>query len=263
MPGAVAWGGFETGPLAVPGKYQAKLTVAGHSYTAPLHVEEDPRIQVSAEDLQKQLDFSLQINARITEAHDAVNQIREIHTQLEALEKRLVGNDKAKGAADAAKELDKKFKAVEDALIQSKSKSGEDPLNYPIMIADQMSALTSTVDSADAAPTQSARDVFDVLNKQLDQQLATYRQLKDKDLVELNRQIRNANVPAIGVTPAGGRRFESKLDVRANRSPRPRNSAGVARFFWRIAWAVQLSAPDACRMILRIWTMQKSRFGSR
>lgn len=201
VPGAVAWGGFETGPLAVPGDYQVKLTVAGHGYTAPLDVEEDPRIHVSVEDLEKQLDFGLQINARITEAHEAVNQIREIHAQLEALEKRLAGNDKAKGADDAAKDLDKKLVAVEGAIIQPKSKSGEDPLNYPIMIADQMLALTSTVDSADAAPTQSSREVFDVLNKQLDQQLATYRQLKDKDLAELNRQIRSANVPAIGVTP--------------------------------------------------------------
>ena len=212
VPGAVAWGGFEHGPFVVPGDYQVKLTVAGHSYTAPLQVDEDPRIHVSVEDLQKQLDFSLQVDARITEAHEAVNQIREMHAQLDALEKRLAGNDKAKSAADAAKELDKKLTAVEDALIQSKSQSGEDPLNYPVMIADQMLALTSTVDSADAAPTQSSRDVFDVLNKQLDEQLATYRQLKDKDLAELNRQIRNANIPAIGVTPpAAGASNQSSM----------------------------------------------------
>ena len=201
VPGAVSWGGYEHGPLAVPGDYQVKLTVAGHDYTAPLHVEEDPRVHVSIEDLQKQFDFTQQINARVTAAHDAVNQIREMHAQLDGLEKRLAGNDKAKAADDAAKELDKKLTAVEDALIQPKSTSGEDPLNYPIMIADQMLALTSTVDSADTAPTQSAHDVFDVLNKQLDAQLETYRQLKDKDLAELNRQIRNANIPAIGVTP--------------------------------------------------------------
>lgn len=201
VPGAVAWGGFEMGPLAVPGMYQAKLTVDGHDYTVPVQVDEDPRIHVSAEDLQKQLDFSLEINSRITAAHEAVNQIREIHAELAALEKRLAGNDKAKAAADSAQELDKKLTAVEDALIQSKSQSGEDPLNYPIRIADQMLALTSTVQSADAAPTASSREVFDVLNKQLDEQLATYQQLKEKDLAELNRQIRNANVPAIGVAP--------------------------------------------------------------
>lgn len=200
VPGAVAWGGRPIGPLAVPGEYQVKLTVAGKSYTAPLKLEEDPRIQVSAADLQKQFAFSLQIRDRITQAHDAVNQIREIHGQLTALEKRLEANEKSKATADAAKDLDKKFTDVENALIQVKSKSGEDPLNFPIMIADQMMALDSTVESADNAPTQSSHEVFDLLSKQLDEQLAKYRQLKDKDLADFNKRIRSEDVPAISVS---------------------------------------------------------------
>jgi len=210
VPGTVAWGGRPIGPLAVPGEYQVKLTVAGESYTAPLKLEEDPRIQVSAADLQKQLDFSLQIRDRITQAHDAVNQIREIHGELTALEKRLEANEKTRATADAAKDLDKKFTDVEDALIQVKSKSGEDPLNFPIMIADQMMALNSTVQSADNAPTQSSHEVFDLLSKQMDEQLAKYRQLKDKDLADFNKRIRSEDVPAISVSSpaeerAGGR----------------------------------------------------------
>ncbi|HEV2222762.1 MAG TPA: hypothetical protein VGR84_07140 [Candidatus Acidoferrales bacterium] len=197
VPGAVAWGGRPIGPLAVPGDYQVKLTAEGKSYTAPLRVEEDPRIKVSAEDLQKQLDFSLQIRGRITEAHDAVNQIREIHGQLTALEKRLADDKKTKATADAAKDLDKKFTDVEEALIQVKSKSGEDPLNFPIMIADQMMALDGTVQSADTAPTQSSHEVFDLLSKQLDEQMAKYRQLKDKDLADFNKRIRSEDIPAI------------------------------------------------------------------
>jgi hypothetical protein len=197
VPGAVAWGGRPIGPLAVPGNYQVKLTVEGKSYTAPLKVEEDPRIKVSQEDLQKQLDFSLQIRGRVTEAHDAVNQIRDIHGQLAALEKRLADDKKTKATADAAKDLDKKFADVEEALIQVKSKTGEDPLNFPIMIADQMMALDSTVQSADTAPTQSSHQVFDLLSKQLDEQMAKYRQLKDKDLADFNNRIRSEDIPAI------------------------------------------------------------------
>ncbi|HVA71691.1 MAG TPA: hypothetical protein VNF02_01165 [Candidatus Limnocylindrales bacterium] len=209
VPGAVSWGGRPVGPLAVPGNYQVKLTVAGTSYTEPLKLDEDPRIQVSAADLQKQLDFSLQIRDRITQAHDTVNQIREIHGQLTALEKRLAGNPKSKATADEAKDLDKKFTAVEDALIQVKSKSGEDPLNFPIMIADQLMALDGTVESADTAPTQSSRVVFDLLSKQLDTQLATYRQLKDKDLADFNKKVRSEDVPAISVSSPSGDAGES------------------------------------------------------
>ena len=204
VPGAVSWGGRPIGPLAVPGDYQVKLTVAGKSYTAPLKLEEDPRIQVSAEDLQKQLDFSLQIRGRITEAHDAVNQIRDIHGQLTALEKRLADDKKTKATADAARDLDKKFTDVEEALIQVKSKSGEDPLNFPIMIADQMMALDGTVQSADTAPMQSSHEVFDLLSKQLDEQMAKYRQLKDKDLTDFNKRIRSEDIPAIAAPAPHG-----------------------------------------------------------
>jgi photosystem II stability/assembly factor-like uncharacterized protein len=202
VPGEVSWGGRPIGPLAVPGNYTVKLTVAGKSYTEPLTVEEDPRVHVSTADLQKQLDFSLQIRASVTEAHDAVNQIRELHAQLTALDKRLGGDPKDKAIADAAKDLDKKFNNVEDALIQVKSKSGEDPLNYPIMIADQLMALAGTVESADTAPTQSSRDVYTLLSKQLEEQMATYKSLKDKDLAELNKKIRSEDIPAISLMPA-------------------------------------------------------------
>ncbi|HLJ41993.1 MAG TPA: hypothetical protein VKT50_10940, partial [Candidatus Acidoferrales bacterium] len=204
VPGAVSWGGRPIGPLAVPGNYQVKLTVAGKSYTAPLKVEEDPRIKVSQEDLQKQLDFSLQIRGRVTEAHDAVNQIRDIHAQLAALEKRLADDKKTKATTDAAKDLDKKFTDVEEALIQVKSKTGEDPLNFPIMIADQMMALDSTVQSADTAPTQSSHEVFDLLSKQLDEQMAKYRQLKDKDLADFNKRIRSEDIPTIAAPAPHG-----------------------------------------------------------
>jgi photosystem II stability/assembly factor-like uncharacterized protein len=204
VPGAVSWGGRPIGPLAVPGNYQVKLTVAGKSYTAPLKVEEDPRIKVSQEDLQKQLDFSLQIRGRVTEAHDTVNQIRDIHGQLTALEKRLADDKKTKATADAAKDLDKKFTDVEEALIQVKSKTGEDPLNFPIMIADQMMALDSTVQSADTAPTQSSHEVFDLLSKQLDEEISKYRQLKDKDLVDFNKRIRSEDIPAIAAPSPHG-----------------------------------------------------------
>ncbi|MGB6624804.1 MAG: hypothetical protein WBE43_08460 [Candidatus Acidiferrales bacterium] len=205
VPGVVGWGGGPAGPYAVPGNYQVKLTVAGQSYTAPLTLEEDPRIHVSTADLQQQLDFSLQIRDRVTAADVAVNQNRELHTQLADLQKRLAGDDKEKATADAAKDLDKKLTDVEDALIQPKSQSGEDPLNFPIMLINQLQDVDGTVESADTAPTPSTHEVYDLLTKQIDAQLATYDQLRDKDLADLNRRIRSDNIPAIAVTaPHGG-----------------------------------------------------------
>ncbi len=197
VPGAVSWGGRTVGPLVVPGKYQVKLTVAGKSFTAPLEIKEDPRIDVSQADLEKQLDLALKIRDRVTAGHDAVNQIRSVRGQIDALKKRLDGNEKDKAILNAADELNKKMSAVEEQIIQPKSKSNEDPLNFPIMTADQLMALGSTVEIGEARPTAAAYTVFDELNMKLDEQLAKWKEIQEKDLAALNEMIRKENIAAV------------------------------------------------------------------
>jgi hypothetical protein len=62
-------------------------------------------------------------------------------------------------------------------------------------------ALSSTVNSADAAPTQASYDVFDELNHRLDEQLAKWKDLKEKDLWSFNDQVQKANIPVVMVAP--------------------------------------------------------------
>ena len=208
IPGEVSWGGGPRGPLAVPGTYQAKLTVGGQSYTAPIEVKEDPRIEVSAGDLEKQLDLALKLRGRVTEAHNAVNQMHDVRTQLEALQKRLAGSDKDKEVATAAGELIKKLNDIEGEIFQPKAKSGEDALNYPVETDDQLMALGSTIEGADTAPTQASYAVFDELNQRLDKELAAWKEFREKDLSALNSQIQKDSIPAISPAPikeAGGK----------------------------------------------------------
>jgi photosystem II stability/assembly factor-like uncharacterized protein len=201
VPGLVTWGGSGEGPEVVPGKYQAKLTVAGKDYIVPIEVKEDPRITVSQADLEKQLELALKIRDAISSAHEAVNQINDLNAQLAALRKRLAGDDKNKPILSAADDLSKKMKAITGALVQLKSKVGEDPLNYPIESSDQMAALGNTVESADAAPTEQCYTVFDLLSKQDAEQLAKWKDLKEKDLAALNEKIAQSNIPAISIAP--------------------------------------------------------------
>ncbi len=176
-----------------------KLTVTGKSYTSTVEVKLDPRVTTSAEDLKKQLDLALKIRDRVSVAHDAVNELRDVRGQLESLRKR-VANDPAQAEiAKAAEELVKKLTPIEESIIQPKSKSSEDPLNYPIQVADQLMALSSTVNSADAAPTQVSYEVFQELNARLDEQLAKWKGVKEIDLAAFNEQVQKANVPVVMV----------------------------------------------------------------
>jgi photosystem II stability/assembly factor-like uncharacterized protein len=221
VPKLVTWGGSGQGPVAVPGTYQARLRVGGKDYTVSFDVKEDPRVHATQADLEKQLDLALKIRASINETHEAVNQATELRAQLEALHKRLGGNgsagDDKKAAAGSApadpgakanselaaalEDLRKKFGAFQESLVQLKSKTGEDPLNFPIQIADQMVALESTVEGSDAAPTAQCYTVFDMLSKQIAGPLAQWKDLRDKDLAALNQKIADAKIPAISLAP--------------------------------------------------------------
>jgi len=197
VPGAVGWGGRPEGPLVVPGTYQIKLTVAGKTSTASLELTKDPRVSASQADLEKQQELALRIRDRVGAGDEAVNQIRSVRGQLDALKKRLSADASAKPILDAADALIKKMNAGEEKIIQPKSKSGEDPLNYPIQVADQLAALQETVESADTAPTAASFLVFDELNSRLEVQLAAWHEIQSKDLAALNAAIQKASIPAI------------------------------------------------------------------
>jgi photosystem II stability/assembly factor-like uncharacterized protein len=204
VPRSPLWGGGTEGPEALPGKYQVRLTVNGKQYTAPLEIVPDPRLKVTQQDLEKQFDLLLKIRDRVTQAHDTINQIRDIRAQITALNKRLENQPQAKAVAEAGKQLDKKMTEVEEVLIQTKAKSGQDVLNYPIRLNNYLVALGGVVGSADSAPTQASYEVFDMLSKQLDEQLARWRQILNTDVPAYNEVVRKQEVPAIILSPKSG-----------------------------------------------------------
>jgi photosystem II stability/assembly factor-like uncharacterized protein len=215
VPGAVYWAaGRGAGAAVSTGTYNVKITAGGQSYTAKAQVMTDPRVRVSQADLDKQFQFATQLNERITAGHDAINQIRGLRQQIDLLKQRLSATAENKPVLDAADALNKRMTEVEEELIQVKSTAGEDALNFPIKVVNQLAALFGSVESANAAPTAQAYAVFDVLNKKLTEQLAKWDEIQKKDLADLNDKMRAANVPGISVPPArpatpggrGGRR---------------------------------------------------------
>ena len=131
IPGAFYSGEGPRGPLALPGDYQVRLTAGGKSQTAPLHLAVDPRSKDTEATLPKQFELSSQVTARITQLHQAVNEIRDVKTQIGGLHKRFGQNEKLKPALAAADDLEKKISAVEEKLIQVNMKGSEGNLAFP------------------------------------------------------------------------------------------------------------------------------------
>ena len=203
VPGAILWGGSNSGPVAVPGNYQVRLTVRDKSYTQPLEIREDPRIKVEQGDLQKQFDLLLQINDQVSKVDEAINQMNSVKKQIDDLDKRLPKDEHGKAVRDAAKALMQKIDPIEDTLIQSKAKSGQDVLNYPIRLNNELVALAGSISSADSAPSQQSYDVFNLLRQRSDQQVAKWDELVKSDLANFNQLFRQQEVPAIILDNSG------------------------------------------------------------
>ena len=195
--GMILWGGGTDGPVAVPGAYQARLTVGGTTVTEPFEVRKDPRVEATVADFQKQFDLQMQIRDKLTEAHDAIKRLRAVRDQLASATDRAKGTPGEKAVADAAEALKKKLTAVEEALYQTKNKSSQDPLNYPIRLNNKLSALQGVVGSADAAPTDQSRAVYADLSAKIDKELAALKTALDQDVPAFVKLVKDQDVPAV------------------------------------------------------------------
>jgi photosystem II stability/assembly factor-like uncharacterized protein len=199
FPGLILWAGETRGPRASPGVYQVRLTVDGKSQTQPFEVKEDPRVEATPADLARQFELLIKIRDKLTETHDSITKIRDVRKQVEDLVKRVKDLPGAKAIEEAAKALNAKLTTVEEALYQTKNRSNQDPLNYPIRLNNKLASLAGVVGGADAAPTDQSYKIYDELVGQIDAELKKLDDIIKADLPAFNKLVRDQDVPAVFV----------------------------------------------------------------
>jgi hypothetical protein len=197
VPGAFYAGNAPRGALALPGDYQVKLTANGKTQTAALHLVVDPRTKDHEGELPKQFELSTQVNARISELHQAVNEIREIKSQIKELHTKFGDDLKVKPALAAADAMEHKMSDVEQQLIQVNMKGSEGNLAFPNMLNEAFDSFSHSVDAGDREPTKPQRDVFASLSGRLDEQLKKWNAIKKDDLPKVTELIKQADLPAL------------------------------------------------------------------
>jgi photosystem II stability/assembly factor-like uncharacterized protein len=198
-PGAFYYGEGPRGPLALPGEYQVKLTAGGKTQTAPLHLMIDPRIKDAEPAIPKQFELSAKVADRMGELHQAINEIRNVKTQIQGLRKRFGEDERLKPALAAADDLAKKMSAVEEQLIQVNMKGSEGNLAFPNMLNEAFYSFSRTIEYADYGPTQPQFEVFKMLDTRLDEQLKKWTQIKTEEVPKIAALIRQVELPAISV----------------------------------------------------------------
>ena len=165
----VMWTGRGTGAKVIPGNYKVRLLL-GDSLIAeqPIEIRKDPRLAITAAEYQEQFDLMQKINGKLSETHKAINQLRQIRTQINGYTNSVKEPKVAEKFKNAAKPILEELDKIESTLMQPKSKAPQDALAYPIRLNDKMAGVASVVSSADTKPTKSSYTAYDDLAKQID-----------------------------------------------------------------------------------------------
>ncbi|HEU4649174.1 MAG TPA: glycosyl hydrolase [Gemmatimonadales bacterium] len=189
------------GPMAIPGRYTARLVVDGKTYTQPLVINPDPRVKVSQEDLAAQLKFGLEIRDQIKRLVDAVADVRGLRAQLAARTDMWKADTKAAPLVSSAQKLSVKLDSLEAKLHNPRAEVAYDVLMQRggAKLYSRITPLYGWVIEADGAPTQGAKSVFANQVKELDGLVAEFRGLVGSDLAALNKQARDLGLADVSV----------------------------------------------------------------
>lgn len=196
--GMVLWNGVPGGLLAPPGAYFARFKIDNDSVEVPFSIKADPNYKITQEEYQTQADFLWQVRTKFNEVQKGIKDIRALRTQIASFVD-LQGATAPKEITTLADSISKRLTAIEDVLYQTKAKSSQDVLNYPIRLNDKLAGLFDAANSGNMAPSKQVRDVYADLAAQADGQLKKLSDIKQKDVPALNDLIRQKAVPVIGV----------------------------------------------------------------
>lgn len=196
--GMILWNGGIGSAKAAPGKYTGKIKYGNDSADFSFVIKPNPAYAATEADYDAQVSFLLSVRDKFNEVQKAIRNIRTVRSQIMELNAKIdvKSHKEIKQLADS---INKQITAVEEALYQTKAKSGQDVLNFPIRLNDKIAGLYGVASSGQNAPSRQVREVFADLSAQANLQLSKLKQVLDTDVKQLNKLINDKQIPVIGI----------------------------------------------------------------
>jgi len=195
--GMIMWWGSLNGAKAVPGKYTIELSKNGSEPAlTDFEVMSDPRLDISQTDYEAQFTFINEINQKVTEAHETIEDIRTLKEQMTTYKSIIEDNPEINTEINR---LDSLLTDIEKELYQTKNQSRQDPLNYPIRLTNKLAHLNSLTSMSDYAPTDQAIALKAELEELIDNELQEYEHISTQAIPDLNKMIKMSQIDAIVV----------------------------------------------------------------
>lgn len=198
LEGMVLWN--EIGGIkAVPGKYYVRIVAdKKDSMETNFEVKANPNFKTTQQEYDEQFGFLSKVKDKFSEIQKAIKDIREVRKQIADFMERQ-GKDTAGEIKTLADSINTGMTKIEEALYQTKAKSEQDVLNYPIRLNDKIAGLYNYAASGNYAPTKQVQEAYVDLSKQADDQLNKLKKILGEDVPKLNQLIRQKQLPVIGV----------------------------------------------------------------
>ena len=144
-------------------------------------------------DLHAQYRFGRMVRDKVTEANNAVIDIRRVKSQLDdRLRRSDDGQLKAKGET-----LRTNASGVEENVYQVRNQSGQDPLNFPIKVNNRLANLLSMSERGDGRPTTYMPEIFGILQAELKGYSDRLAEVWRTDLAAVNAELARLKLPPI------------------------------------------------------------------
>ena len=187
------------GPMAPPGRYTIKLTVAGKAYTADLTVTNDPRSPGTAAAIAAQHALQMNLAHGMSVAWDGYHQALALRPAIAAD----TGSSVPADVVDAAKAILAGIDTVAGSAAAPRGffrRGGPTPAPTFVTIDGNLGRQLNGQDLADMAPTPAALADYAAACKELRRDATTWNRIRTRDLVGLNAGLAGHSLPTVTAT---------------------------------------------------------------
>ena len=190
--------GSYQGRKVAPGKFTARLKTDKEEKATTINILPDPRINATAAEYLQQQQTLAEVDNKVKEIHDDVNQMRLVRSQINELIDLLTDTIMYKGVIDNGKKLVKKITAWEEKLVQPKAQSNDDIINFVNMLSADYIFLKGEMDVNIPAVTNGQQ-------QRLTELIALWLPIKNeysdiqKQVADFNALCRSLNIEKITI----------------------------------------------------------------
>ena len=186
--------GSYSGRKIVPGTYTVLLKVDGVELTTALQLHADPRTNSTASDYAAQDELLAKLEKDVTDIHVAVTRMRGLTKQINDMVK-LVENDNSKSEmVTLSKSLIKKISEWEGKLIQPKSQSYDDVINFVNKLSANIIFVHGEVNSNIPYVTAGEKARYEELHAEWLVYQKEMELLMNKDVADFNALCRTLSI---------------------------------------------------------------------